>query len=215
MTIGSGISSKPRGPDHRYGSRSPALDRAWVARRDAEGRGQSGGGGPHGAGAPAGDPDAAATRREARGAAPVGARLVTHLRVQALRRASAGRTRQAANPARRGSGARVYPVASGPPVPAYVAESVSSLAPTADRVCARRSVVLSSHVTPSTDALRGQGDRGHGHLARVPSRPDRHPRRPRAAARHRVSVAVDLVPPRPEVRLATPTAPGASGQADP
>ena len=82
------------------------------------------------------------------------------------------------------------------------------------RVCARRSVVLSSHVTASTDALRGPGDRGHGHLARVPSRPDRHARRPRAAARHRVSVAVDLVPPRPDVRLATPPAPRASGEAE-
>jgi len=131
-----------------------------------------------------------------------------------LRRASAGRTRHAANPARRGSGARVYPVASGPPVPAYVAESVSGLAPTADRVCARRSVVLPSDVTASTDALRGPGDPGHGHLAGVPSRPDRHARRARAAARQRVSVAVDLVPPGPEVRLATPTAPGASGHAD-
>ena len=83
----------------------------------------------HGAGAPAGDPGAAATRREARGAAPVGARLVTHLRVWALRGSSAERTSQAAHPARRGSGARAYPDASGPPVPADVAESVSGLAP--------------------------------------------------------------------------------------
>ena len=59
----------------------------------------------------------------------------------ALRRAAAGRTRQAADPARRGSGARMYPVASDPPVPASVAESVSGVAPTADRMCARRSVV--------------------------------------------------------------------------
>jgi transposase InsO family protein len=49
----------------------------------------------------------------------------------------------------------VYPVASDPPVPACVAESVSGLAPTAGRVCPRRSVVLSAHVTPSTDARRG------------------------------------------------------------
>src|SRR5262245_52956728 len=173
------------------------------------GRSHSGGRESHGAGAPAGDPEAAATRREARGAAPVGARRVTHLWVQALRRAAAERTRQAANPARGGSRARVHSVASGPPVPAYVAESVSRLAPTAaDRVWARRSVVLPSNVTASTDALRGPGDPGHGHRPRVPSRPDRHARRARPAARHRVSVAVDVVPPRPEVRLATPTAPG-------
>ena len=64
MTIGSGIRPTHRGPDHRHGSRCPALDGAWVARRDADGRGQSGGGGPHGAGTPAGDPEAAATRRK-------------------------------------------------------------------------------------------------------------------------------------------------------
>ena len=108
----------------------------------------------------------------------------------------------------------VYPVASGPAVPACVAESVSGLAPAADRVCARRSVVLSAHVTASTDAPRGPGDRGHGHLARVPSRPDRHARRPRAAARHGLRLALDLVPPRTEVRLATPPAPRASGEAE-
>jgi hypothetical protein len=60
---------------------------------------ESGAGRPHGAGTPAGDP------------------------------ASAGRTSQAADPTRRGSGARMYPVASGPPVHACVAESVSGLAP--------------------------------------------------------------------------------------
>jgi len=49
---------------------------------------------------------------------------------------------------------------------------------------------------------------------RVPSRPDRHARRPRAAARHRVGVGFDLVPPRTEVRLATPPAPHASGEAE-
>src|SRR5262249_51859259 len=91
-------------------------------------------------------------------------------------------------------------------------ESVSRLAPTADRVCARRSVVLSPDLTASIDAIRGQGDPGHGHVARVPSRPDRHARTARAAGRHRVSVAVDRVPPRPEVRLATSTAPRASAK---
>ncbi len=49
---------------------------------------------------------------------------------------------------------------------------------------------------------------------RYPSRPDRHARRPRAAARHRVSVAVDLVSSRPAVRLATPPAPRASREAE-
>ena len=48
----------------------------------------------------------------------------------------------------------------------------------------------------------------------VPSRPDRHARRPRAAARHGLRLALDLVPPRPEVRLATPPAPRASGEAE-
>jgi hypothetical protein len=84
--------------------------------------------------APAGDPETAAPRPEARDAPPVGACLVTHVWVQALRSTSAGRTSQGANPARRGSGARAYPEAIGPPVPAPVAESVSGLAPTPDRV---------------------------------------------------------------------------------
>jgi putative transposase len=79
-------------------------------------------------------------------------------------------------------------------------------------VCARRSTILSPHVTASADALGSPGDGEHGHLARVPARSNRHARRPRAAARHRVSVAVDLVPSRPEVRLATPAAPGASSE---
>jgi putative transposase len=47
-----------------------------VAPRDADDRVQSGGGGSHGAGTSAGDPEAAATRREARGAAPVGLALL-------------------------------------------------------------------------------------------------------------------------------------------
>ena len=63
-------------------------------------------------------------------------------------------------------GAGMYSAAGGSPVPAYVAESVSGVAPTAERMCARGSVVLSSHVTAPTDARRGPGHRGHGHLAR-------------------------------------------------
>ena len=79
---------------------------------------------------------------------------------------------------------------------------------------ARRSVVLPSHLTASTETLRGPVDRSHGHLARVSARPDRHTRRPRAAAWSRVRVAVDLVPSRAEVRLATPSRPCASSQAE-
>jgi hypothetical protein len=94
------------------------------------------------------------------------------------RSASAGRTRQAADPARRGSGPRVPPVASGPSVPAPVTGSVPCVAP-ADGVCAQRSVVLSPHITVSTHAPRDPGDRGHGHLARISPRPDRHAGRPR------------------------------------
>ena len=44
--------------------------------------GQSGGGEPHGAATPAGDPQAEAPRREARGAAPVGVGPVTSLRIR-------------------------------------------------------------------------------------------------------------------------------------
>src|SRR6059036_1128157 len=42
---------------------------------------------------------------------------------------------------------------------------------------------MSAHVAPSTDPTRGPGDQGHGDRARVPARPDRHARRPCAAAR--------------------------------
>src|SRR5216684_7142050 len=68
--------------------------------------------------------------------------LATNLRVSPHRNASAGRTRQEADPARRGSGSRVPAVASGPAVPACVAEPVPYLAPAAARVCIRRSVFL-------------------------------------------------------------------------
>ena len=57
--------------------------------------------------------------------------------------------------------------------------------------CARRSVVLPSHLTTPLEALRGPGDRGHGDLTRVPARSDRHACHPRAAARDGVSVAID------------------------
>ena len=128
---------------------------------------------------------------------PVGAGPLAHLRVQTLRSATAGRTSQAADPTRRGLGARAYLDASGPPVPADVAESVSGLAPTADRVCARLLVVLPSDVTALTDARRGPGHRGHGQVTRGLSRPDRHARRARAAARARSQRRLPPVPPRP------------------
>jgi hypothetical protein len=47
-----------------------------------------------------------------------------------------------------------------------------------------RPLLLSSHVTVSTDVPRDPGDPRHGHLARLSARPDRHPRRPCPAARH-------------------------------
>jgi hypothetical protein len=59
----------------------------------------------------------------------------------------------------------------------------------------RRACAWAFLVAASSDARRGPSHRGHSHLARVPSRPDGHARRPRAAARHRLRVAVDLVPP--------------------
>jgi hypothetical protein len=66
--------------------------------------------------------------------------------------ASPGRTRQDADPARRGWGPRVSSIAIGPAVPPCVAESVPRLASAAERVCAGRSVLLSSHIAVSTDA---------------------------------------------------------------
>jgi hypothetical protein len=116
----SGSRPTHRGRDDRHGSRGPTLDGAWMARRRADGRGQCGGGESHGAGTPAGDPDAASPRREAGGAAPFGLGPVTSLRIPPVWRASAGRTGQAADPARRGTGAHVYTLASRPPLPGRV-----------------------------------------------------------------------------------------------
>ena len=138
-----------------------------MARYGADGRDQCGRSEPHRVGASAGDLEAAATRRETRGTAPVGPRPVANLRVPALTRSSAGGRSQAADPACRESGKRVHPVTSGPAVPASVSESVSGLASTAGNVCARRSVVLPADRTAPTDARRGQGDQGHGHRSRV------------------------------------------------
>ena len=47
-----------------------------------------------------------------------------------------GGTRQAADPARRGEGPRVPPVASSPTIPTCVAESLPRLVPSAARLCA-------------------------------------------------------------------------------
>src|SRR5262249_31177116 len=110
---------------------------------------------------------------------------------QALRRASARWRNQAAGPARRRSREPVYPVANGPAVSASIAESVLLLASPPDRLWARRSVILPSDDAASTDARRDPCDRGHGHRAAVLSRPDWHARGSRAAAQHRVRVAVD------------------------
>ena len=86
-----------------------------------------------------------------------------------------------ADPSQRRSSARMSPVARGPRVPGSVAESVSRVAPTADRVLPRRSVIVSSHLTASTDARRDSRDRRHGDLDRLPPRADRHAGGPRAA----------------------------------
>ena len=146
VSIGSGISPAYRGPDDRHGSRSPRSSRVGGSVR-RRGSWSPGGGKPHGAGTPAGGPEASATAREARGTAPVGPGPVTHLRVQPLKGASAGTRSQATDPKRGGSGARVYAVPSGSSVLAFVAESVSGLAQAADCVRARRWVrpVLGRH----------------------------------------------------------------------
>jgi transposase InsO family protein len=67
---------------------------------------------------------------------------------------------------------------------------------------------------PSTDPTRGPDDQGHGDRARVPARPDRHARRPCAAARQGLGLALDVVPPRSEVRLAPPSAARVSNETE-
>ena len=87
-------------------------------------------------------------------------------------RGSARRTRQDQDPASRGSCPCVCSVAGRPAVPAIVPESIPCLATPPARVCPRRSVVLSTHVAPSTDPTRGLGDQGHGDRARIPACPE-------------------------------------------
>src|ERR1700681_889203 len=200
--------------DHRHGPRRTSLHGAWLAGCGADGRGLSGCVGPHGAGAPTGGLEAAPARPEAHDAAPARAGRATNLRVSSHRRAPAGRTRQDADPASRGSGPSVCAVADPLAVPARVTESVPCLAPAAARVCARRSVVLPPHITVSTDTPRGPGDPGHGHLARLSARPYGHARGSRPAARHGLGLALHLVPPRTAARLAPPPPPRASRETE-
>jgi hypothetical protein len=122
--------------DRRHRPRSSTLDGARLAGRDADGRGRSGCGGPHGAGAPTRGPEAAATSPQAQGTAPARARPAPNLGVSADRRASDGRARQDTHPARRGSHPRVSSLASGPAIPPAVAEPVPCLAPASARLCA-------------------------------------------------------------------------------
>src|SRR5262245_13814850 len=81
------------------------------------------------------------------------------------------------------------------------------MATAAPRVCTRRSVVVSAHVAALIDAIGDPGDRGHGDLARVPSRSHRDARGPGPAARQGVGFGLDLVPPRAEIPLATAPTP--------
>ena len=76
MTIGSGTSSNAPGTSPSPRNSLSRARRRVVAPRAADGRGQFGGGGPHRGGTSAGDLEAAATRREARGAAPAGVDLL-------------------------------------------------------------------------------------------------------------------------------------------
>src|SRR6516164_3260881 len=198
-----------RGPDHRHRSRRSSVDDAGVAPHRANRGGQSGRGGPDRAGTPTRGPHTATTRPETRGAAPArtgpGPRLWLHV----VRRATARCSRQAADPACHRSGPRMHPVAGTPAAPQSIAQSVPRVATAAHRVCTRRSVALSAHVTASTDAIGDPGDRGHGDVARLPSRSHRHTRGSGPAARHHLGFRLNLVPPRAEIWLATAPAPSA------
>jgi len=88
--------SMHRGRHRRHGPRNPSLNDAWLAGRGADARSVFGCCGPHRAGAPTGDPEAAATRPEAHGAAPIRTGPAPNLRVSSHRSASARRTREGA-----------------------------------------------------------------------------------------------------------------------
>src|SRR6516225_487773 len=133
--------------DHRHRSRGPSLDRPWVAPPTPEGRGEPCDG-PAGRGTPARSPRTPKTREKAHRAPSAGARSPAKLRIHVDAPASARRTRQDQDPARRGSGPRVCALAGAAAIPALVAESVPCLATAAGRVGACRSVVLSAHVAP-------------------------------------------------------------------
>ena len=141
------------GRERRHRPGSPPLDGAWVAWRGVDGRALSGCGGPHRAGTPTVGPQATTTRAEAHGTSPARTGPAARVRVSPHWCATAGRTRQATNPARRGSGPRVSAVANAPAGHACVAKSVSCLVPPTARLCARRSVLLSADLPISTDAV--------------------------------------------------------------
>src|SRR5262249_19876630 len=81
-------------------------------------------------------------------------------------------------------------------------------------VCARRPVILSAHVAPSTHGSRDPNDQGYGDCGRVPARPDRYARYPCAATRQGLGVPVDVVQRGTEVRLAPSSPPRTPRQAE-
>src|SRR5262249_51833840 len=107
----------------------------------------------------------------------------------------------------------VCAIAGAPAVLAIVSKSVSRLATTPARVCTRRPIILSAHVTASTHAGRDPGDQGHGDRGGVPARSDRDARRLGAATRQGLGISLDVVPSGADVRLA-PAVARAPGEAE-
>ena len=150
-------------------------------------RGQCGGSGPHRAGAPVGDPEAASTHRK-NSRSPAGAHPI-----QTSGFKLSGARLRTEKPSC-GFGAPWI----GPASVSRCERSCSSciylrvgFTPGVDARCGCLLDDRSScpRTTASTDACRGPRDQRHGHRSRVPARPDPHARGPCAVSRSNLNLA--------------------------
>src|SRR4030095_216020 len=143
----SGSRPMHRRRDHRQGSRRPALDRTMVARQRIECRHKRGRDDHERIGTATRSPGAPPTREEAQDAPWARRHAASKLGIYLDERTSGRGTRQNQDIASGRSCACVCAVASTAAVPEIVSESVPYLEKAAaERVHARRSVLLSTHL---------------------------------------------------------------------